>query len=237
VANRGGSPDKTGLFWKDGKTVVLLAIAATRMEKSANNLDRATSSLSGPARLRINVEPAQEEQWVRRSQAGDREAFAALVERYWGRVHRWLSAMMHQAHAAEDLTQEVFLKAWLGLPALQAGSSFPSWIFRIARNCLIDALRGQAVHVLRLPEAVPAPGPEPLVRLQNQENAALLRQACARLPDLYRAAFLLWTVEDFSYGQIAEALEITEQTARWRVYKARQFLVQALRSQLDQTKP
>jgi RNA polymerase sigma-70 factor (ECF subfamily) len=183
------------------------------------------------------VQPAQEEQWVRRSQAGDREAFAALVERYWGRVQRWLSGMTHHPQAAEDLTQEVFLKAWLGLPAFHAGNCFRSWVFRIARNCLIDSLRGRSENVLQLPETVPAPGPEPLLQLQQRENTEMLRQACARLPDLYRAAFLLWTVEDFSYAQIAEVLEITEETARWRVYKARQFLLQALRSQLDQTKP
>ena len=125
----------------------------------------------------------QNEELVARAQAGDRDAFASLVERYWVRLQRWLTCLCGSAQEAEDLTAE------------------------------------------------------PALYLEDQENQRLFERACARLPPLFRAAFLLWTQEGFSQAQLAEALETTEETARWRVYKARQILMKELRSALDQAKP
>jgi RNA polymerase sigma-70 factor, ECF subfamily len=182
----------------------------------------------------------EEEDWVRRAQAGEREAFAPLVERYWGRLFRWLRGMLRHvpghAQAAEDLAQEVLLKAWAALPALRSPAQFDGWLFRIARNCLTDRQRMEKPS-LPLPEMAIARDPGPLAPLLVQENQRLLDEACALLPPLFRGPFLLWAQEEFSYAQIAEALEITEETARWRVFRARKFLVGALRRQLDQTKP
>jgi len=93
------------------------------------------------------VEHPDEQQWVRKAQAGDREAFAALIEGYWGRVYCWLQGLTGRSHAAEDLTQEVFLRAWEELRTLQEGSRFRSWLFRIARNCFLDSRRGGVPHL------------------------------------------------------------------------------------------
>ncbi len=175
--------------------------------------------------------PADDERWLVQAQLGDRQAFAALVNRYWGRVQRWLAGLT-DSQTAEDLTQEVFLKAWLALPALQARQQFRAWLFRIARNCWIDSRRAEK-KAQPLPAQMSRPQPGPEAPLVVQENHRLLEEACARLPPLYRAAFLLWSREDFSYTQIADALAITEETARWRVFKARQSLVRALGRHLD----
>src|SRR4051794_12058447 len=60
----------------------------------------------------------EEGKWIALAREGDRGAFAALVELYWHRIHRWLFALTRHAHLAEDLTQDVFVKAWLALPRL-----------------------------------------------------------------------------------------------------------------------
>ncbi len=68
------------------------------------------------------MDDREEQNWAGRARAGDRDAFARLVERYWGRVYRWLHGLTMRRHLAEDLTQEVFLRAWSALPQLrQAG--------------------------------------------------------------------------------------------------------------------
>jgi RNA polymerase sigma-70 factor (ECF subfamily) len=183
------------------------------------------------------VDHPEEQHDVRQAQAGNRESFAALVDRYWPRIYRWLYGLTRCSHTAEDLTQEVFLKAWVALPALQSGSTFRPWLFRIARNALADSQRASPAVLLRpLPEALAA-GPSPFEVAVGREGQALLHDACARLPFHFRSALLLWTQEGLSYGEISQALDVTEETARWRVCRARKLLLKALGSYLDKKAP
>jgi RNA polymerase sigma-70 factor (ECF subfamily) len=177
-----------------------------------------------------------EQHWVRQAQAGDRDAFAALVEHNWPRLLRWLVGLTHNQHTAEELTQDVFLKAWTGLPDLQDVATFLPWLFRIARNCLISSRRGpRAAPVEPLPRETPAHEPGPEESALAGEGRGLLEAALGSMPASFRGAFLLWTQEDMPYADIARVLEVTEETARWRVCKARQFLLKQLESYLDQT--
>ena len=184
------------------------------------------------------MQHAEEQLWVQRAQAGDRQAFAVLVEYYWARVYRWLYGLTHNGHTAEELTQEAFLKAWTALPELQEVATFRPWLFCIARNSLISARRGpRGAPVHQLPEGARAHDPGPMEAVLAVEGKGLLEAALARMPVLFRGAFLLWTQEDLPYPDIARALAVTEETARWRVCKARQFLLKELESYLDQTRP
>ena len=176
----------------------------------------------------------EENDWVRRARAGDRAAFAALVDRYWERLRRWLFGWTGRAHLAEELTQEAFFRAWRGLGQIQADATFRVWLFRIARNCLIDARRGpRGRAIVPLPGILEDKEPGPVDRLLETEAQQRLRTALGRLPRRYRAAFLLCTQEGWPYSQIAQALEVSEETARWRVHKARQFLLKELEAYLD----
>jgi RNA polymerase sigma-70 factor (ECF subfamily) len=84
-----------------------------------------------------------------------------------------------------------------------------------------------------LPEGLTSGAAEPLEQLLEQESDRLLQSALMKLPTKYRAAYLLWTHDELPYHQIAQVLGTTEETARWRVCVARQFLVKALQSYLD----
>ena len=171
----------------------------------------------------------QEEQQVRQAQAGDRQAFAGLVERYWGRVYRFLFALSRNVHQAEDLTQDVFLKAWHALPGFHSAQSFRAWLFQIARNGLIDSRRGpRSAPTEQVTDTAAVKEPGPVTRVLLQEATTLLEQACDRLPAGFRVPLLLWTQEDLSYAEIAQVRGVTEETARWRVFKARQFLLKEI---------
>lgn len=172
---------------------------------------------------------------VARAQAGERAAFTLLVDRYWPRVYRWLYGVLRNQQGAEDLCQDAFVKAWVGLGELQDRTRFRPWLFRIVRNCWTDRQRMRREKTLPLPELACRHDPaEPVL---DREGAALLDEALARLPDEYRAAFLLWTQEGLPYATIAEVLATTEETARWRVCKARRLLLQQLSAYLDRKTP
>ena len=179
------------------------------------------------------VAQADEHDLIRSAQAGDRRAFAALVEHYWDRLYRWLYHLTHDRHAAEDLTQESFLKAFTGLASFQAGTHFRAWLFRIAHNNWANYRRRGTRGRQVFPADMPTPREGPPELAMGREALAHLARAVGRLPGDYRAAFLLRVEEDLSFREIAVALDITEETARWRVCKARQKLMDVMGTHLS----
>src|SRR5262249_51063563 len=154
------------------------------------NTGAARSSV-GEAPPGESVTPSEEQDRVRRARAGDRDAFAALVDLYWGRILGWLSGLTGRADLAEDLTRDVFVRAWVALPRLKSEPGFGPWLSRIARNRYRDSRRGPRAAPSRpLPPQAASPQPAPVETLVEREGAELLRSACARLPPTYRAAYL-----------------------------------------------
>ena len=180
---------------------------------------------------------AEEHLLTRGAQRGDRQAFARLVERYWDGLYRWLYHLTHDRHAAEDLAQEAFLKAFNGLHTFRPGTNFRAWLFRIAYNGFVNQWREDVRARQPFPEHLPAPGEGPAEQAISRETLRLLARTVGRLPPEYRAAFLLRVEEGLSFRQIAGVLHTTEETARWRVFKARQKLMEVLAPQLDREKP
>ena len=165
---------------------------------------------------------------IRAAQAGDRPAFAALIERYWDRLYRWICRLTRDAVVAEDITQETFLKAFAAVGRFQPGSNFRAWLFRIAHNNFVNQRR--AVRHNRQP-LVPEVAEEPtgpVGETLSREALRLIADAVAKLPSDFRAALTLRVEEGLSFRDIAEVMGITEETARWRVFKARQKLMTVL---------
>ncbi len=164
---------------------------------------------------------------VDKARAGDREARAALVERYWDRLHRWLSHLTRDRHAAEDLTQEAFLRAFAQMGKLRPESNFAAWLFRIGHNAYANACRARPRRD-PLPEELPDRAAGPSEEAASREALRELASAMGRLPAEFRAALLLRVEEGLSFRAIAHVLGLTEETARWRVFKARQKLLTLL---------
>lgn len=177
---------------------------------------------------------ADEHRLIVAAQQGDRPAFAQLVEQYWDRLYRWLYRLTHDRHTAEDLVQESFLKAFAGLKKFQAGTNFSAWLFRIAHNNYANQCRASARQRETLPEDLPDSQRSPLDQAASAEALQSLGRAIHRLPVEFRAALLLRVEEGLSFRQIAEVLDLTEETARWRVFKARQKLLSILAPRQEQ---
>ena len=172
---------------------------------------------------------AEEADWIRAAQAGDRAGFARLVERYWDRLYRWLYHLTRDRHAAEDLTQETFLKALAAVDSFRPGSNFRAWVFRIGHNNFVNQKRAGRRTKQPLPEDAAAPDyGGPVHAAEDREALEKVREAVADLPPDFRAALMLRIDEGLAFRDVARILGTTEETARWRVFKARQKLVQVL---------
>ena len=137
-------------------------------------------SVQTPAAL---APPAGEAERVRRASQGDPEAFAGLYETYLGRVFRFVAARVEDDAAAEDLTARVFMKAWDHLPRYRPGEApFAAWLFRIARNAVIDHYRTRrptvSLEALR-PRPDPAANPDEHDPLEAGRVRAGLRRLTA----------------------------------------------------------
>jgi len=177
--------------------------------------------------------PDGEAEWIRDAQAGDRSAFARLVERYWDRVYRWLYHLTRDRHAAEDLTQETFLRALAAVKSFRPGSNFRAWVFRIGHNNFVNQKRAERRTKHQLPEDAPATDVTSAESTaENHEVLEVVMRAVSDLPHEFRAALLLRVQEGMSFREVAKALSTTEETARWRVFKARQKLLKVLSPEL-----
>lgn len=164
--------------------------------------------------------------------AGSESAFEQIVRRYQRPVISLIARMTGDRASAEDLAQETFVKAHRSLGAFDATRRLSSWLFRIAHNTALDALRRsrRSVPVVdptpeRTPDPAVPPDPDPV------EQAALARAleaALARLRPDFRAAVLLRYEEGLPFDQIGQVLGVPETTARSHVHRARKELARHL---------
>ena len=174
------------------------------------------------------VQPGALEPNLERLVQGDREAFAQLVMFYNESLYRWVARLTGNSHAAEDLVQDTFVRAYQAITRLRPDTNLKAWLFRIAHNAYANWVRNRKGRNSTLPDEVldTQAGPEELA--QENETSQKLQQAIDKLPEEWKAALLLRIEEDMAFREMAIALGTTEETARWRVYKARQKLMETL---------
>jgi len=166
---------------------------------------------------------------VRRAQRGDEGAFSILVRRYDTGVFNYVLRLVGDRSLAEDLTQEVFLRVFQGLPTFSLGCRFKTWLFQVTKNRVLDELRARdrrPRHLVGLDdvpalEVVDAP-------LEQGETLAVVWQAVQALPADLKMALLLRDLVGLSYTEIADTLEVTMSTVKWRIFKAREEVVLAV---------
>ncbi|MEI6773039.1 MAG: sigma-70 family RNA polymerase sigma factor [Planctomycetota bacterium] len=173
-------------------------------------------------------QPGASEPNLERLVQGDREAFAQLVLFYNESLYRWVARLTGNSHAAEDLVQDTFVRAYQAITRLRPDTNLKAWLFRIAHNAYANWVRNRKGKNSLLPNDVldTQAGPEELA--QENETSHRLQQAIDKLPEEWKAALLLRIQEDMAFREMAIALGTTEETARWRVYKARQKLMETL---------
>jgi RNA polymerase sigma-70 factor, ECF subfamily len=170
---------------------------------------------------------------------GSQEAFRELVVRFERPVYTLILRMVRDASTAEDLAQEVFVKAYRHLDAYDPARKFASWLFKVAHNTTIDHLRRGSVDTVPLETdredggelmAVLADGSaeSPSAAVERRQMARALERAIAGLRPEYREAVILRYVEGQSYQEICEVLGVPMGTIKTNLHRARKEMAEAM---------
>jgi RNA polymerase sigma-70 factor, ECF subfamily len=167
---------------------------------------------------------------LRKAQRGDERAFSLILRAYETPVFNYVLRLVGGNRSlAEDLTQEVFLRVYQGLPKFSLRSKFTTWLFQVTKNRVLDELRASerrprsvvAIDDIAPLEVLDAP-------IERLEEIDALWRAIEDLSTDLKMALLLRDVVGLSYTEIADSLEITLATVKWRIYKAREEVQLAL---------
>jgi RNA polymerase sigma-70 factor (ECF subfamily) len=175
---------------------------------------------------------------VRRVQAGDREAFEPLVEKYKRKVFRLAYQVVRDQEEALDIAQEAFVKAYRALPAFKGDSAFYTWLFRITMNVALDRKRQRATRARSFgAEDVPpeewertatSSDPDPEDVASGAERRERIRKGLDSLSEHHRTIIILSDIEGLQYREIAEVLGIPMGTVMSRLHHARKRLREVL---------
>jgi RNA polymerase sigma-70 factor (ECF subfamily) len=175
---------------------------------------------------------------VARVLEGDRDRFTELVKRYEKRVVNYVYRITHRYEEAHDLTQEIFVKVFVALDRYDPKYQFSTWLFRIAQNSAIDALRKKSIA--EVPIAKQSTDEEPKDRefadtgvspyraLKNKQLAAAIDKAVYGLPPDYRELIQLRHFAEMSYEEIASMKRLPLGTVKNKLFRARNMLKESL---------
>jgi RNA polymerase sigma-70 factor, ECF subfamily len=166
---------------------------------------------------------------LRKAQRGDERAFSILVRTYERPVYNYVVRLIGNRDLAEDLTQEVFLRVYQGLPGFSLRSTFTTWLFQVTKNRVLDEMRALERRPRSVAMVEDLPGLDVVDQpFERTETIDAVWRAVEDLNVDLKMALLLRDIVGFSYLEIADSLEITLATVKWRIYKAREEVAAAL---------
>jgi RNA polymerase sigma factor (sigma-70 family) len=169
------------------------------------------------------LDDTEEIRWVEASQQGDRQAFCRLVARYGRTVFAVCLSATGRPHDADDLAQEVFVKAYTQIKSLRRADRFGPWLMRISRNTVRDFLR-----LTRRQETLKPDFTEPHSATQEEPDLSHLRGALAALPQSMRQAVLLYYLDGQDTQSVARAMGISPAGVMTCLSRARRILRERL---------
>jgi RNA polymerase sigma-70 factor (ECF subfamily) len=157
--------------------------------------------------------------------AGDPAGFEGLVERWQRRLVSLAWRFCRDRATAEDMAQEVFLKAYRSLASFRGDSTFSTWMISVAVNTFRSRLRAEGQPLLSLdPERLFANARSPLRSIEERQRAEAVRRAVLTLPERYRDAILLFYFEEKDLAESARVLGVAEGTLKARLHRGRELL-------------
>ena len=151
-------------------------------------------------------------------------AFELLLDRYRDKVFRLAISVLREGSRAEEVTQETFLKLWKALPAYDGRAALSTWLYTIARNTCLSAVRAESYRAtLQLTDCAEPPVVETVSR--NTE----IKQLLERLPAIQRQIITLFYLQEGSVYEVAQLLGLPEGTVKSHLHRARRALAELMR--------
>lgn len=177
---------------------------------------------------------------IKRVKKGDQAAYEEVVEIFQNRIYQHCFRMIGNIHEAEDLAQEVFIRAYVNIHSFDNSRNFSTWIYRIATNLTIDRLRKRkpdyyldaevkGTEGLNMYSQLAASERLPEDEVESLELQNYIHQEILSLPPIYRSIIILRYLEEFSLKQISEILDIPLGTVKTRIHRGRESLRNKLR--------
>ena len=172
--------------------------------------------------------------------SGDRDLFGVLVSRYEKRVINYVYRITHRYEEAHDLAQEIFVKVYLALDRYDPKYQFSTWLFRIAQNSAIDAIRKKSISEVPITRGgddddsggrereFADDGISPYRALKNKQLSSAIDTAVGKLPPDYRELIQLRHFAELSYEEIASMKKLPLGTVTNKLFRARNLLKDAL---------
>lgn len=180
---------------------------------------------------------------IRKAQNGDVSAFEKLVSLYAKKIYNYCYRMTDNREDAEDLTQEVFIKVYQNLKSFKGDSKFSTWIYRIAYNTCVDRYRkNRKVDTVSLNYSkdedsveieLVSNDPLPEEEVIKKERYKKLQACIAGLKPEYKSVIILRDIQNYTYAEIAEILQVPLGTVKSHISRARAALCDALREMLE----
>jgi len=162
-------------------------------------------------------------------QSGDLESFSFLVERYEKKLKRYARKFLINIEDINDITQEIFIKAYINIKSFDIEKRFSPWIYRIAHNELVNSLKKKEKNPLLFFDADtlfphPVSKEETDRKTQSDEIKKVLDKCLNQIPSKYREPLLLFYMEELSYNEIAEVMRVPVSTVGVRLKRGKRML-------------
>jgi len=155
----------------------------------------------------------------------DEDAFERLLDRYQEKVFRLAVSMLKDPARAEEVTQDIFLKFWQALPAYDSRAALSTWLYAIARNTCLSAIRSESYRrTLSLDQSAEPFTPE------TASKTLEIQQLLARLPETQRQAITLFYLQERSVEEVARMLGLPEGTVKSHLHRARRTLAEIMKA-------
>jgi len=160
------------------------------------------------------------EECVKKAQNGDKNAYGVLYKLYYSRIYRYCRINLSNSQAADDVCQEVFIRAWKALPkfTFKAGGTFQAFLFKIARNLIIDLSRKKKeISIENVGEI--QKDDNLIERISQKEDITRVRNALEKLAERDRQIIILRYFEEMSHSDAAKVLHMKEGALRVRTIR------------------
>ncbi len=180
---------------------------------------------------------------IHRALRGERTAFKRLMKKYHDQIHNLIARIIRDKQQVEDLTQEVFVKAFGSLKHFNEEYAFSTWLYKIATNSSIDYIRKRKLETFSIDKPIaleesdftfelPDTTYQPDKNLIQRQRTNLIEEAINNLPEKYKRVIILRHTEDRDYAEIAKMLKLPIGTVKAHIFRARELLNKYLRGKI-----